>query len=92
MGNSRRLGLVRELIRLLIAVIRLITALVLAGGATNYARRCLAPTPPHSTCRTGIGYLSPRRLVARRAQSFAAMWPGAGGCRTTSTTFVLAGM
>jgi hypothetical protein len=88
-----RPGLARDLIRLLIAVIRLITAiLMLAGGATNYCLRCLAIISTNSFFRTDVRYSSRLHLAAKLAQWCTRMCYDAGEYPTTSTTFVAAGI
>ena len=62
-------GLARDLIRLAIVVIRLIIAiLTIAGGATNYSRRCLTLIYINSFFGTGIRYSSLRHLPAKMVQ------------------------
>jgi hypothetical protein len=59
-------GLARDLIRLTIAVIRLIIAiLTIVGGATNYSHRCLALIYINSFFGMGIRYSSLRNLPAK---------------------------
>lgn len=78
MGVSRP-GLARDVIRLLIAVIRLIIAiLTFVSGATNYARRCSAPTITNSSCRTGTRYLFLQYLAGKLVR-WCAPTSGAGG-------------
>ena len=62
-------GLARDLIRLAIAVIRLIIAiLTFVGGATNYFRRCFALTYGNSFSRTVTRYSSLRHLPGKTVQ------------------------
>ena len=85
--------LARDVIRLVIAIIRLITAvLILAGGATNYPRRCLAPTSTSSSFRTGIRCSSLRRLAAELVQWCTQICCAAGDRLTTSIICVVVGM
>ena len=85
--------LARDLIRLLVAVIRLITAiLMLVGGATNYFRRCLAPMSTNSFFRTDIRYSSLRHPTARLVQWCTRMFAGAGEHPTTFTICVAVGI
>ena len=86
-------GLARDLIKLAIAVIRLIIAiLTVVGGATNYSRRCLAPMYINSFFRTVDRYSSPRKLLARLVQWCTRLFCGAGECPTTFTIFAAVGI
>lgn len=88
-----RPGLAREIIRLLIAVIRLIIAiLTFVGGATNYPSRCAAPTSTSSLCPTAIKYTSLRRQGGKRARWYMRMCGVAGDHPTTFIIFAAAAM
>ena len=83
--NTSPPGLARDLIRLAIAVIRLIVAiLTIVGGATNYFRRCLAHIYINSFFRTDIRYLSLRHLPAKLVQRCTRMCCGVGEYPITS--------
>lgn len=89
MARFRRiLGLARAVIGLLVSLIGLIKLILsLVGGATNYARRCLARTITSSSCRRGSRYLSRRQQADRRAWWFMPK-SGVGGIgRPISTIF-----
>jgi len=91
MGLSRP-GLARDVIRLLIAALRLITAiLTFVSGATNYARRCSAPTFTSSSCRMGARYSSLRYLAGKPAQWCMRISGAGGGHPTTFTISAAAG-
>ena len=65
--NISRPGLARDLIRLAIAVIRLIIAiLTIVGGATNYSCRCLAHIYINLIFRTVVKYSCRRNLPATK--------------------------
>jgi hypothetical protein len=86
-------GLARDLIRLAIAVIRLIIAiLTIVGGATNYSCRCLAHIYINSLFRTGTRYSSLRRLPAKLVQRCTRMCCAAGEYPFTSIIFAAAGI
>lgn len=88
-----RPGLARDLIRLLIAVIRLITAiLMLVGGATNYCLRCLAIISTNSYFRTDARYSSRLQPAAKLVRWCTRLCYGAGEYHTTFTTCVAAGI
>jgi hypothetical protein len=85
--------LARDVIRLLIALIRLITAiLMLVGGATNYVSQCSIPTSTSSFSQTDIRYLSLRHLAGKLVQWCTRMYAAAGDHHTTSIIFVVVGM
>ena len=92
MGKSR-LRLAREVIRLLIALIGLIHAVItLVGGATNYVATCLARTFISLSCRTGIRFLFLRRPVDKLGRWCISMFVAGGGRLTTFTTFAAVAM
>ena len=86
--------LARDLIRLLIAVIRLIIAiLTFVGGATNYHfRRCSALISTNSFFRMDILYMSLRDLPAKRVYWCMLMYCGAGAYPPTFTICARAGI
>ena len=85
--------LARDLIRLLIAVIRLITAiLMLAGGATNYCLRCLAIISINSFFRTDVRSSSRRRPAAKLVHWCTQTYCGAGQYPTTFTICAAVGI
>ena len=86
-------GLARDLIRLAIAVIRLIIAiLTIVGGATNYSRRCLALIYINSFYRTDIRCSSLRHRPAKLVQRCTRMCCGAGEYPITFTISAAAGI
>lgn len=91
MGVSRP-GLARDLIRLLIAVIRLIIAILsFVSGAANYGRRCSAPTITNSSCRTGARYSFLQYLAGKLVRWCVPMSGTGGDHHTTFTICVAAG-
>jgi hypothetical protein len=72
--DAVRPGLARDVIRLLIAVVRLITAiLTFLSGAANYGGPCSARTSTNSSCRMDIRFLSHRGRLAKPAKRFTRM-------------------
>ena len=72
-------GLARDLIRLAVAVIRLIVAiLTIVGGATNHFLRCSAHIYINLFFRTDIRYSSLRHLPAKLVQRCTRMCCGIG--------------
>jgi hypothetical protein len=91
--NISRPGLARDLIKLAIAVIRLIIAiLTIVGGATNYPRRCSALIYINSFFRMVVRYSSPRNLPAKLVQWCTRIFYDAGECPTTFTIFAAVGI
>ena len=91
--NISRPGLARDLIRLAIAVIRLIIAiLTIVGGATNYCRRCFALIYINSFFGTDIRYSSLRHLPAKLVQQCTRMCCGVGEYPITFTISAAAGI
>ena len=86
--------LARDLIRLLIAVIRLIIAiLTFVSGATNYYfRQCWALISTNSFFRMDIRYTSLRHLAAKLAHWCMPMCCGAGAYPPTFTICAGAGI
>jgi hypothetical protein len=86
-------GLARDLIRLAIAVIRLIIAiLAIVGGATNYSRRCLALIYINWFFGMGIRYSFLRYLPAKMVQWCTRLCCGAGEHPITLTISAAAGI
>jgi hypothetical protein len=84
MGISR-LRLARDVIILVIALIRLVTLiLTLVSGATNYAKRCWARIPTDSFCQTATRYSSLRHRVDERVRWCMQMCGVVGEHRTIS--------
>jgi len=86
-------GLARDLIRLAIAVIRLIIAiLTIVGGATNYSSRCLAHICINSIFRTDVKYSCLLNLPAKLVQWCRRTFCSAGECPITFTISEAAGI
>lgn len=91
--NLSQPGLARDLIRLAIAVIRLIIAiLTIVGGATNYSRQCLALIYTNSFFGMGIRYSSLRKLAAKMVQWCTRLYCGAGEYLITFIIFAAVGI